>query len=507
MLNICKLLFDSWNSNDIKYCHWKSNEHLMEGLTGITDLDVFVHPQHKEKAKQLLNDTGYLMFKPQVSARYPNVEEFIGFDYETGKLVHVHLHFQIITGTKFCKEYVFPIDDIIISTREKDAYTGVFVIDPSLELIILLSRIVLKSEDKKHIVIDHDYLHEIKYLKERVCDEKLRYYCHKLIQYNGNEFYAYAIADNLTQDDLYKLYVIVKKWLKPYKKYSSVYTFLRHKYFKTKNILTQVLNKKFGLHIINKKTFQGSIYSVCFIGQDGSGKSTIAQDICKWLNWKISAERFYLGSGDHYNSLLKKLLEKTMRQSLIRKKDGNTEPINKRQVDQKWIKQKQSFLKRLVLSVWNILRVRYLCVIAHRSYREIRKSIKYMRKGGIAVYDRFPQIQFQGLYDGPKIKYQFIDKGIVNAFIRYYSKKEEEWLIKAQKYQPTLIFKLILPPEESIRRKPFEDYDAIVRKSKITEQLHFDNSMVYDIDACQEYDKELLIIKQIIWKHLTERCK
>ena len=126
MLQICKLLFELWNK-DVRYCHWKSNEHLIEGLQGTTDLDVFVLPEDRSLAEKKLKQCKYIKFTPQDSSRYPMVDEWIGFDESTGKLVHVHLHYRIITGTKFCKEYVFPMDKMMIDYRILDPETNVFI--------------------------------------------------------------------------------------------------------------------------------------------------------------------------------------------------------------------------------------------------------------------------------------------------------------------------------------------------------------------------------------------
>ena len=67
---------------------------------------------------------------------------------------------------------------------------------------------------------------------------------------------------------------------------------------------------------------------------------------------------------------------------------------------------------------------------------------------------------------------------------------------------PDMVIKLLLPPEESIRRKPRENMDVIKRKHQIIKTLMFDGSETYTIDATKEYDKELLEIKSIIWTHL-----
>lgn len=503
MLDICKTLFETWNSNCIKYCHWKSNEHLEEGLDGLTDLDVFVHPSHKSFVVDLLHQSVFLRCKTQASNFYPNVEEWLGFDRMTGNLVHLHLHFQIITGTKFCKEYVFPIDEKIIETRVIDESTGVYITDPNLELILLLSRIVLKAKNKRHIIIGNDYLKELYFLKQKIDLSALKELCKELIPTNWQVFYRYALTDVLNQEELHHLYIIVEKWLKQFRKYSRFHVFLRNRFYLYRTTFIQFFNRRFNCHLIDKKTFPQANMSICFIGQDGSGKSTLTQEICRWFNWKVSAERFYLGSGENFNSLLKRVLLKSVNHSA----GSIKEPKEKHPKEEKLAPQSESIVRTIMLKGWTILRVKYLCSIAHRSYNEIKKAINYIHNGGIALYDRFPQIQFPGIYDGPKIRAQFKKQCQSCCIIRYYARMEEKWLTKSQSFQPSIVFKLILPPEESLKRKPFEDYDAIRLKSKITVQLEFTKSVVFEIDATQDYNKELLQIKTIIWKHLLEQCR
>ena len=96
-------LFDEFNKNNIKYCHWKSNEHLVEGLLGDTDLDVLISKNNKQIAEEILKKCLYMKCKSQYGSRYPGVDDWIGEDIETGKLIHVHLHYHIITGHKGMK--------------------------------------------------------------------------------------------------------------------------------------------------------------------------------------------------------------------------------------------------------------------------------------------------------------------------------------------------------------------------------------------------------------------
>ena len=151
MLDICKQLFEDWNNKDIEYCHWKSNEHLKEGLCGITDLDILVNIRDKEKCEESMKLLDILQLKSQYGSRYPDVDDWVGMDKNTGKLIHIHLHYKIITGHKGMKEYNLPWSDIALKTRIKDRETDIYIMEPNLEIMTLYTRIALKASVKKVI--------------------------------------------------------------------------------------------------------------------------------------------------------------------------------------------------------------------------------------------------------------------------------------------------------------------------------------------------------------------
>lgn len=501
MLNVCKQLFDLWNS-EVEYCHWKSNEHLMDGLNGLTDLDVYVSPKDKDKAEELLIKTDYIKFKPQKGARYPMVDEWIGFDCDTGKLVHIHLHYRIITGTKYNKEYIFPLDSVVIENRVLDEETNVFVISPEIETIILYSRIVLKSNNKSNIILNKDYVKEIEYLKHRLSQERLREYCQEFIGDDGVVIYNYIAKEHLDNNEWYELYKLIYKWLKPYCTRNSLVVKLRYQYYYLRAVCNAILNNRFSKHVPTRKTFDRTGISVCFLGADGSGKSTVSLDVQKWLNWKLEASRFYLGSGDHYNGLTKKILNKVsskyIKKAPATKQDAPTQRRGNAPA------KRESLKLRVLKWGYSLLQCHYLKTISVRSYKEIKKARKYTAVGAIAVFDRFPQLQFEGLYDGPKISVRFFEK-YKNVLFRWMSVVEVGAIRKAQCMQPDVVIKLHLPAEESIRRKPDHTLEEVKPKAEITAKLKFDSSSVYDVDATQDYEDELLEIKRIIWKEMLKR--
>lgn len=489
MLEICRDLFNQWNST-VLYCHWKSNEHLVDGLLGLTDLDVFVLPKDQALAERGLSECNYIKVIPQKGCRYPHVDEWIGFDNSTGKLVHIHLHYQIITGKKYNKEYVFPIDELVINSRVLDQTYKVYTIDPSLEIIILYCRVALKANNKKNIQPNLDVHKEIEYLNNQLDKNKLNTLCFTLFGSAGEIIYNSIIQHDLSKNEWYRLYTIVKDWLKPYRKSSSLKVQLLYYYHKLRISIQSSLNRRLGTCFINKKTINKG-FSICFIGQDGCGKSTNTITIKKWLNWKIAAERFYLGSGDHYSSFLKRFIAKSRKSNMpsANNKSVNASAKNNSKSFKKWIGQ--------FLISYNF----YL--VAKRTYKSILRANKYVDKGGIALFDRFPQNQIPGYYDGPKIESQCF---AINStwLVRLMSRCEKKYIKKAQSLQPDLIFKLVLSPEESLRRKPEENIEMIKKKAHATQVLNFDRSKTIIINAEQPFETELIEIKNHIWNYLLE---
>lgn len=478
MLEISKLLFYKWNQASVRYCHWKSNEHLDDGLNGLTDLDVYVFPSDSYLAESILKENNYLRCVVQKENEYDKVNEWIGFDSESGKLVHIHLHYAVITGTKFCKEYVFPIDDLLIKTRVLDERTGVYITNPNLEIIILYARIALKARDKNNIIPEPDEEREIYYLKERLDNTVVKQNCIILLHDYADKFFRIILKSKPSVEDWYSIYQISSNWLNSYRRYSKLQVFFRFRFFAVKKKLVYILNSRFKKCIIDQKTFDNRSLVICFLGQDGSGKSTVSKDICQWLNWKMSAKCFYLGSGsEFYNPWQRKFLKKLNKtnNSLLR-------PIRY------WL----YFSELLATS-------KYV-------YKTIKKAYKYSKNGGIALLDRYPQIEFPGINDGPKIRetlFERVPKGFL-WLAEIYAKREEGILTKTVGFSPSIVFKLLLSPEESIRRKPLENYDMVSIKHNIVKQLKFPKSQVEVIDAEQPYETEVLLIKKIIWERLQK---
>ena len=201
-------------------------------------------------------------------------------------------------------------------------------------------------------------------------------------------------------------------------------------------------------------------------------------EVNKWLSWKIDVKKFYLGSGDEfYNPWQKRL--------------------HRRIVGRKGIISK-------LLQSW--LPFSYQLASARYVRKTIKSANKYTKKGGIALFDRYPQTQCLGINDGPKIREMLlphVPKGL-KWLAKLYAAREESIISDAVKTYPSLVFKLQLSPEESIRRRPNDNINMITRKHNIVKALEFPSSKVVEISAVQPYNEELIQIKTEIWKEIVK---
>ena len=417
MLDICRNIFAEWNSKNIKYCHWKSNEHLVAGLNGLTDLDVLLSKEHKEEGCAILAQMNCLKCKSQYGSRYPDVEDWIGMDGETGKLIHIHLHFNLVTGHKGMKEYSLPWTYDVLKTRMQEENTRVYISDPNWELITLYARICLKASDKQvsqakqnTFCLSEDYQKEISYLKKRIDWNVIRQALFQYFSVDADNILSLMMEEKMDSHSFLTLREMVERAMKPYNRYGRSATIVRKHYYRIILRLMSYLKRKDYNLILRKTPLDKKGMTIAFLGQDGSGKSTITIDLVKWLRWKMEAKRFYLGSGEHYMPWEKGVLIK--------------------------LRGKRSFFTRII-KFWLPLSI-YM-KLSKNVLKTILRARRYADNGGIALFDRYPQTIVYGINDGPKIRELYAQK-VHNTFLRdiilLFAKIEEKNLKKPQCCHP-----------------------------------------------------------------------
>jgi hypothetical protein len=148
-LQAVKALFDTLNEQGIQYCHWKSNQHLDQALKGLTDLDLLVERSQRQLFKTILYQLRCKSIISPPGRQYPAIEDYLGYDDQTGKFFHLHVHYQLILGERFVKNYHLPLEQQFLESATINQ--GVKVVTPELEVIVLAIRALLKYRDRDAI--------------------------------------------------------------------------------------------------------------------------------------------------------------------------------------------------------------------------------------------------------------------------------------------------------------------------------------------------------------------
>ncbi len=167
MLKIAASLIMSLNEKNIRWMIWKGCYHYRDGLEGTGDIDLLIHPDDRAGAVRELKQNGFLHYKTQGFMERMNVEDWIGLDAETKKLIHVHLHYSMVFGRPYVWEYSFKAyEQCFASVLTMD--DGVKLQNPCWEYILFLCRMRKEKISKEKVK------NNLVYFREKVSSDNLR---------------------------------------------------------------------------------------------------------------------------------------------------------------------------------------------------------------------------------------------------------------------------------------------------------------------------------------------
>ena len=216
---------------------------------------------------------------------------------------------------------------------------------------------------------------------------------------------------------------------------------------------------------------------IAVIGCDGSGKSTLSNDLLVWVRKQYGpAETHYLGlrSGQMgiwiktwplVGPALERVLSKRAGQA---RTAGETIP---------------GIATALVIYAFSLLRK-----------RRFRKVLRLRRNGFIVVTDRYPQVDVSGFYDGPGLSAARPDSRIVAAL----AASERASYERMASFVPTLVLRLNVDAETALARKPDHAIDLLRAKVAATPLLTFNGARIVDLDATMPYAEELALAKKAV---------
>lgn len=492
MLELCRQLFERFAASGIRYCHWKSCAHIAAGLDGDTDLDVLVDRGQHRMINEILFSCGFQRFETREYLKYVSIEDFIGIDKQSNKLVHIHLHYELRLGKRHIKEYHLPFEKLALDHSIVDTSTGIYVIDPCLEIVLLLLRYVIKGGHGRLFgvqdsVLSKEYLDEFSWLCERISLDRVSWFAGQLF---GNR-YASAVVDFIHHSgDIDSFRRLRKATIEVVRDYATMSGFSQrvgHTLGCFKILYNYVRLKKLHRPIPYRRVSPLGGRVIAFIGVDGSGKSTLVREVERWLGQKIDIYPLYFGSGHGRGSLIRYPLVVL---SYLAKRAGRigSRASGGEKLTSRWVG-KTSRLYRLFMPIWAVTLA-------------LEKRDKFIRlwsarsKGMVVVCDRYPQTDVPGFSDGPLL-HQWI--GSTSVVKRRVAEWEYSIYGLCRVYRPDLVVRLRVPEEVSRERKPDTSRSMVAKKIRAMDSISFGpDTRVVDVDTSGSISVSLDRIKRLI---------
>lgn len=223
---------------------------------------------------------------------------------------------------------------------------------------------------------------------------------------------------------------------------------------------------------------------IAIIGCDGSGKSTVSEEILNWVQGYGPAVAAHLGkqSGNIGRAIAQLPLIGSLLDKFIARKTDSTRAQRE--------KKTPGLLVALIIYAFSIRRL-----------RRFKRMMVQRHQGLIIVTDRYPQLEFPGAYDGTGLSVTAPG----NWFVRWLARRERvlyEWMTS---YRPDLVIRLNVDLDTACARKPDHRRELLRDKVAITPQLTFNGAPIVEIDSTQPLAQVLAQAKAAVAKTLATR--
>lgn len=504
-LQIIEHLLSELNVEEIRYCHWKSNEHLDAAVNGDTDLDMLFDKSQEDKVIELLEKNRFFLFEAVWYKKYKGIVDYIGFDETSGKIVHVHTHFNLDLGETGIKSYRLPWEDLVLENRIFERSHNIFTSSPEVEYLLLIVRTAFKYDLSNKMANKKNGRHfetEAQWLHSRINSAQLLQLSVRVLGKSMTN-----LIEQISHTALYNEnhLMVLKKQLKVHFAQNRILSASKVNYLKLIHFVERVRHKLATLFHLTyrpakrKLPHKGIILSL--MGSDGAGKSTQTRELIKELGKKVDVLFMYMGSGDGAKSFQRRMIE-----GLI--KVGST--INRsRKATNKNKTRHEAGAEKKDISHYNIVKQFIFSInaisLAYEKRRRLRRIENERNRGVIVVCDRYPQTNTLGYNDGPKLYGNINSRNFILRSMAGYEFASYEL---AKQIYPDLVIKLIGSLEILHGRRPEMSVEQINKKQNGIINLSFalpTEVMTIDIDKPVQEIKGTILnaLSNQIHKRLT----
>ncbi len=473
-------LCEALDRQAVSYCHWKSTDALDRSSSGENDLDLLVAENDVTVFEGILKELGFVEAVVRPSQRLPGVRHFYGLDLLSGRLVDVHAHERLVLGDDATKNYRLPIEGAYLATS---THAGHFKIPaPELELVVFVVRMMLKHGSPEAILTGRGSLsrrerQELQHLIGLSDPVVLRQELHRSVPMLDGPLLDSCIA---SLDPGRSFRARMEIWdgltrrLAPFARLP-----------RGADVWLQMWRRVKGRtqrHVLQRpprKRPAGGGRVVALIGSDGSGKSTAAEGLDRWLSPVFATTRIHLGKPRRSLPWL------ALRASVHLGRRLGIAPEPAPTSDTPGVVPTARSGGTWLLSG---------ALTARDRRRAAARAHRLASRGRVVICDRYPLPQIT--VDGPRAAGSTLpDRGVSRRLVEI-----DRWLY-ASIPPPDVVVVLRVSPEVAARRRPEADLRVIEARAGEVRDAAWGTDVAI-VDADRPKDVVLLDVKAGVWSRL-----
>jgi thymidylate kinase len=481
IVQFCKEL----EKEGILYCHWKSNNAIARSASGENDLDLLVDRSAVGCFSEIMYRLRFKEVRLHPEQEIKGIQDYYGYDDESGLLVHVHAHYQLTLGHDMTKNYHLPLEKPYLESATQDILFK--LPSPEFEFIVFVIRMIIKHCTWDVIIARQGSLssgerQEFDYLSARVDEQIIEQILETHLPFIEKRlFYAccQALRPGYSYWSRIKTGHQLQRSLKAYARRSQI-SDIYLKLFR--RVVMSIKRRIFKFTPKGRFASGGAI--VAIIGGDGAGKSTVIDELFHWLSPDFEIHKIHMGkpAWSLTTIFLRGLLKLGRSVGLY--------PFSRAP------EQFTNDLNLLVFPGYPWL-IREICTARDR-YLTYVKARRLANNGQLVISDRYPLPQIK-MMDGAQVS-RMTNNYHRNRFIRLMIEIENKYY--APILMPDILIVLKVDPDIAVQRKLDEDAASVRARSGEIWEIEWRQLPASIVDASQSKSKVLSELKDMIWSSL-----
>jgi hypothetical protein len=491
MLTKIQTLIDELNAGGLTYCHWKSNLALPASLEGRTDLDLLIHRESGAAFKAMLRRLDFRQADMRDPDPLPAMEHYYALDEPSGKLVHVHAYYAVITGESLAKNYRLPIEEMLFrNTRRQD---GVRVPIKSAELIVFTLRMLLKHTSLVELfMLARDWKkvkQEAAWLTECGSTVESMRLISRWLPAVSPELFSECVSALAKPAPLHRRIILgarLQRRLRMYSRHSALSNSVTGLRRFTGLVVGRLDRSRRGMALRSG----GAV--IAFVGPEATGKSTLLSEVRGWLGEYFAVDQIHAGKPKSTAlSAAPNLLVPLLRSLLPSYRSGNVEV----QYSAEDASNTPGMTFPLIFGIRSVL-------LAYDRRALLTRARARACGGTVVLCDRYPST-VSGATDSPQLARFDVsrDRSPVRRLLARLEKRFYEDIPA-----PDLVISLSVPLEMAIARNKTrgkeEPEDFVRRRHAQSSLAVFKKSPVVKVCTDQPLEQTVSTVKQAIWQVL-----